>query len=159
MSAPLPVRRSELVEVEWRARRMALIVPRQGCITAAKRRPNSMTRRKRRDDFAAKVVASRLQDVASAQLPGQLRLFAKRRDVRSEIGRFCPAQREIRHLGMRIKQKERQFFGTEVWPAGNSSERKNVRICSLLITVNQVTGGTPAFRKFRSMVRIGGHCG
>jgi hypothetical protein len=58
-----------------------------------------------------------------------------------------------------VKQKERQFFGTEVWLASNCSERKSISTCSLLITVNHVTGGTPTFRKLASMVRIGSHCG
>jgi hypothetical protein len=59
---------------------------------------------------------------------------------------------------MRIKQEERQFFGTEVWRASNCSERTNISACSLLITFNYVTGGTPTFREFRSMVRISSDC-
>jgi hypothetical protein len=63
-------------------------------------------------------------------------LFAKRRDIRSDIGCFRSAQQEIRHLGMRVKQKERQFFGAEVWLARNRSKGKNVGTCLLLIAVN-----------------------
>ena len=43
--------------VEWRSSC-------HGGITAAKRRPDCMTRRKRRVGFAAKAFASRLHDVA-----------------------------------------------------------------------------------------------
>jgi len=66
-------------------------------------------------------------------------------------------QREIRHLGMRIKQKERQFFGTEIWLASNCTKRRTNGTCLALITVNYVTGGTPTYRKVGSMVHIGGN--
>jgi hypothetical protein len=58
---------------------------------------------------------------------------------------------------MRIKQKEHHIFGTEIWLAINCSKRRNVGTCLPLITVNHVTGGTPTFRKVRSMVDIGGN--
>jgi hypothetical protein len=74
-----------------------------------------------------------------------VRLFAKRRDVRSDIGCLSSVQQEIRHLGMRIKQKEHQCFGTEIWLASNCSKRRNVGTCLPLITINFVTGGTPTF--------------
>lgn len=59
---------------------------------------------------------------------------------------------------MRIKQEESQFLGTEIGLASDCRKRENVSIGLLLMTVDQMTGGAPALRKFCSMIRVGSHC-
>jgi hypothetical protein len=84
-------------------------------------------------------------------------LFAKRADVSGDIGCLVSAQREIRHLGMRVEKEESNLFRSEIRPSRDCCKRWNVGVGLCLAAVNQVTGGAPALRELRAMIRIRGH--
>lgn len=82
-------------------------------------------------------------------------LFAQRADIGGKIGRLAPAQREIRHLRVRVEQEESHFLRREIRLACDCRKRRSIGTGLLLAGVNHVTGGAPALGEICAVIGVG----
>jgi hypothetical protein len=76
-------------------------------------------------------------------------------DISCDILSGGAAERQIRHLGVRIEQEIRQPLGVEIWRPRNRYERRRVGVSTGLIGRHYMTGGAPPFGKIAAMLGIG----
>jgi hypothetical protein len=88
------------------------------------------------------------QRVARASSPQGL-------DISCDILSGGAAERQIRHLGVRIEQEIRQPLGVEIWRPRNRYERRRIGVSTGLIRRHYMTGSAPPFGKIAAMLGIG----